>query len=102
VNRAAVPVIRLYDLRHTVATLLLATDVNGKVVSERLGRESIDITLKHHAQSLPSMQPRASRRFSAIGPLVSHGRGEMAGCKRRDVLVFHMLGRVVERYTQGT
>ena len=34
--------IRLYDLRHTCATLLLAANENPKVVSERLGHA------KHH------------------------------------------------------
>jgi integrase len=39
VKRAALPAIRLYDLRHTVATLLLAADDNVEVVSERLSHE---------------------------------------------------------------
>jgi integrase len=34
---AALPVIRLHDLRHTHATLLLAKGVPVKVVSKRLG-----------------------------------------------------------------
>jgi integrase len=39
------PVIRLHDLRHTRATLLLAECVPVKVVSERLGHASATITL---------------------------------------------------------
>jgi len=66
VKRAALPMIRLYDLRHTVATLLLAADVNVKVVSERLGHESINITLKHYAHVLPSMQQRAAAAIETI------------------------------------
>ena len=54
-KRADVPTIRLYDLRHTSATLLLAADVNIKVVSQRLGYEGISITLRHYAHALPSM-----------------------------------------------
>lgn len=66
-KRAKLPDIRLYDLRRTVATLLLAEDVNVKVVSERLGHESITITLKHHyAHALPSMQQRAASAIEAI------------------------------------
>jgi integrase len=53
------PSVRFYDLRHTVATLLLSRDVNVRVVSERLGHESIDITLQHYAHALPCMQERA-------------------------------------------
>jgi integrase len=37
--------IRLYDLRHTCATLLLAENEHPKVVSERLGHASITLTL---------------------------------------------------------
>jgi integrase len=37
--------IRLYDLRHSCASLLLAANVHPKVVSERLGHGSVIITL---------------------------------------------------------
>lgn len=37
--------IRLYDLRHTTATLLLHAGINPKVVSERLGHSTIVLTL---------------------------------------------------------
>ncbi len=64
VQRAGLSPFRLYDLRHTVATLLLAADVN--VVSERLGHESISSTLKHYAHALPSMQQRAAATIESI------------------------------------
>ena len=35
--------IRLYDLRHTHATLMLRQGIHPKIVSERLGRSSIAI-----------------------------------------------------------
>lgn len=56
---AGIPRIRLYDLRHTSATLLLAADVNIKVVSQRLGHTDIAITLRHYAGFLPQMQEKA-------------------------------------------
>jgi integrase len=37
--------IRLYDLRHTCATLLLARNVHPKYVQELLGHASITLTL---------------------------------------------------------
>ncbi|WP_425387719.1 tyrosine-type recombinase/integrase [Aneurinibacillus terranovensis] len=40
-KNAGLKSIRLYDLRHTCATLLLTAGENPKVVSERLGHESI-------------------------------------------------------------
>lgn len=36
---------RLYDLRHICATLLLAADENPKIVSERLGHSNIRLTI---------------------------------------------------------
>jgi integrase len=59
-KRAGLPRIRLYDLRHTMATLLLAAGVNVKVVSERLGHDSFEITLNFYAHALPSMQQGAA------------------------------------------
>ena len=46
---------RLYDLRHTCATLLLLAGVNPKVVSERLGHSSIRETMDTYSHVLPSM-----------------------------------------------
>jgi Site-specific recombinase XerD len=48
--------IRLYDLRHAYATLLLSKGVNPKVVSERLGHSSIALTLDIYSHVLPDMQ----------------------------------------------
>jgi integrase len=47
--------IRPYDLRHTSATLLLMEGVNVKVISQRPGHESIEITRKHYAHCLPAL-----------------------------------------------
>lgn len=44
-EKAGLRRIRPHDLRHTHATLLLKAGVNPKVVQERLGHESIAITL---------------------------------------------------------
>jgi integrase len=39
--------LRLYDLRHTCATLLLGANEHPKVVSERLGHASVTLTLRY-------------------------------------------------------
>lgn len=52
--------VRLYDLRHTCATLLLSKGVNPKVVSERLGHSSIALTLDIYSHVLPDMQNEAT------------------------------------------
>jgi integrase len=55
-KRAGLPdAIRLYDLRHTCATLLLCRDVHPKYVQELLGHASIAQTLDTYSHVLPGM-----------------------------------------------
>jgi integrase/predicted RNA-binding Zn-ribbon protein involved in translation (DUF1610 family) len=42
---ACLPQIRLHDLRHTYATLALATGINPRIVSGRLGHSTVALTL---------------------------------------------------------
>ena len=65
VRGAPVPRIRLHDLRHTHATLLLQAGVPVKVVSERLGHAQISLTLDIYAHVLPAMDADAAERFAA-------------------------------------
>lgn len=58
--------LRLYDLRHSCATLLLAGGENPKVVSERLGHASIVLTLDTYSHVLPSMQQAAAEKLETI------------------------------------
>ena len=58
--------IRLYDLRHTTATLLLSAGENPKVVSERLGHASIVLTLDTYSHVLPTMQEAATEKFEKM------------------------------------
>jgi integrase len=44
-KRAELPAIRLHDLRHTCATILLMASKHPKYVQELLGHASISITL---------------------------------------------------------
>jgi integrase len=53
-KRACLPSIRLYDLRHVCATLLLLADEPAKVVSERLGHSTITLTLDTYSHVLPN------------------------------------------------
>jgi integrase len=59
-------VVRLHDLRHTHATLLLADGVPVKVVSERLGHASATITLTVYPHVHPGMSREAADRFGAL------------------------------------
>ncbi len=65
-RRAGLPDIRFHDLRHTNATLLLLQNTPAKVVSERLGHASIQITLDTYSHVLPSMDRDAADRLEAL------------------------------------
>lgn len=58
--------IRLYDLRHTCATLLLLAGVSPKVVAERLGHATITLTLDVYSHVLPTMQEVATEKLERI------------------------------------
>ena len=58
--------VRLHDLRHTHASLMLQAGVHPKVVSERLGHASVGITLDTYSHVLPGLQEDAVERFSKL------------------------------------
>jgi integrase len=60
------PMIRVHDLRHTHATLLLKAKEPVKVVSERLGHATVTITMEIYQHVMPGMQAEAAARFAAI------------------------------------
>jgi integrase len=63
---ATVPRIRLHDLRHTHATLLLQAGVSPKIVSERLGHATVAFTMQVYAHVIPGMQADAAAAFSDL------------------------------------
>lgn len=54
-EKAGVPKVRLHDLRHLHATLLLQRGIPAKLVQERLGHSSITITLDLYSHVSPEM-----------------------------------------------
>jgi integrase len=60
------PAIRLHDLRHTHATLLLAYGVPVKVGSERLGHANATLTPTVYQHVHPGMGRQAADRFAAL------------------------------------
>jgi integrase len=64
-NRVGLPDIRLYDLRHTAATLALTVGVSPKVVSEQLGHSSAAFTLDVYSHVLPRMQDDAAAKVES-------------------------------------
>jgi integrase len=63
---AGLPAIRLHDLRHTSATLALAAGVHPKVVQERLGHSSINITLDTYSHVVKGRQHEAAEKVAAL------------------------------------
>ncbi len=66
VAKSTLPRIRLHDLRHTHATILLKAGVPVKVVSERLGHSSPAFTMTVYQHVLPGMQADAAATFSDV------------------------------------
>lgn len=66
VKRIGLAGVRLHDLRHTHASLLLQQGIHPKVVSERLGHSSIQITLDTYSHLLPGLQEAAANGFDAV------------------------------------
>ena len=64
-KRVGLEQLRLHDLRHTHASLMLSKGIHLKIVSERLGHSNIGITGDLHSHVLPSMQEEAVSQFGA-------------------------------------
>jgi integrase len=62
----APPGFRLYDLRHTCATLALKAGIHPKIVSERLGHASTRLTLDTYSHVMPTMQDVATQQIASI------------------------------------
>lgn len=58
--------LRLYDLRHTHATLLLSQNEHPKIVSERLGHATVTLTLDTYSHVLPGMQSASALKLDAV------------------------------------
>lgn len=65
-ENAGLPRVRIHDLRHTAATLLLAAGEHPKVVQERLGHSRISTTLEIYSHVLPGMQEKAASRIDKM------------------------------------
>jgi integrase len=61
--RAGLKVIRFHDARHTHASLWLKLGIHPKIVQERLGHSSIQMTLDIYSHVAPGLQEAAALRF---------------------------------------
>jgi len=58
--------IRFHDLRHTHASLLFRQNVHPKIVQERLGHSTIQMTLDTYSHMLPNMQEAAAQKLDEM------------------------------------
>lgn len=66
VKMASVPKIRVHDLRHTAASLMLRESVPVKQISERLGHANVRITLDTYAHLMADAHDLAADAMSRI------------------------------------
>ena len=57
---------RIHDLRHTCASLLLAQGVHPRVVMEALGHSQISLTLDTYSHVLPSLGAEAASKMDLL------------------------------------
>jgi integrase len=63
---AELPIVRIHDLRHSCATLLLAQGVDPRTIMQTLGHSQVSLTLNTYAHVLPSLQRDAAAKLNAI------------------------------------
>jgi len=66
VKAASLPHIRIHDLRHTAATLLLIQGVHPRVVLELLGHSQIAVTMNLYSHVVPALRKEAADQMDAI------------------------------------
>ncbi len=65
---SGMPHLRLHDLRHIHATMLLKAGTHPRIVQERLGHSTITTTLDTYSHTVPGMQKAAAERLDALLP----------------------------------
>ena len=79
-KRLEIPRITVYGLRHSCASLMLATNEHPKVVSERLGHSSTVLTMDTYSHVLPGVQEAATDRLDSL--LFKVGDYQVANARR--------------------
>lgn len=78
-QQAGLPDIRIQDLRHTHATMLLGAGVNLKLVSDRLGHTTTRMTADIYSHVLPRMRDEVA---AAVDKILSRPEGLQTEGKR--------------------
>ena len=64
--KAGLPRVRIHDLRHTAATLLLTRGVHPKVVQDMLGHSTVSLTLDTYSDVTPAIHKEAADHTDAL------------------------------------
>lgn len=70
-RKLGLPPVRLHDLRHLAATLLLGAGADLKVVQEVLGHSTIVLTADTYTSVLPSLDRESAEKAAALVPVKS-------------------------------
>ncbi|MEU9111182.1 tyrosine-type recombinase/integrase [Streptomyces sp. NPDC048483] len=81
VAASGLPPIRLHDLRHGAATLMLAADIDIKIVSDTLGHSDTRITRDIYQSVLPQVGKNAAEATAKLVPLQRKAEEEKAARK---------------------
>jgi integrase len=65
-TRAGLPTIRVHDLRHTTATILLEAGVHPKVVQDLLGHSTVALTLNTYSHVTAGLSSEVARTMDAL------------------------------------
>jgi integrase len=65
-GKAGLPPVRLHDLRHTAASLLIAQGVPARVVMEILGHSQIALTMNTYSHVAPEVSREAADRMAQV------------------------------------
>ncbi|HYL45008.1 MAG TPA: tyrosine-type recombinase/integrase [Ktedonobacteraceae bacterium] len=65
-KKAGLPDMRLHDLRHSIATILLSMGVHPKVVQELLGHNRIQETVDTYSQVLSTIHREAIKKLEDV------------------------------------
>jgi integrase len=72
-KRAELPIMRIHDLRHAHATLLVASGVDVKTVQRRLGHASLVLTLGLYAKVVQAGDAQAAQALDTLAPKPREG-----------------------------
>ena len=65
-KNSGLPEVRLHDLRHTCATILMAQGVGPKVVMETLGHSQVNLTLGTYSHVSPELKGTAATTMDEV------------------------------------